>query len=126
MVAPIVSVRRKILLVDDSALVRAVVVHALSASGLDVTTLEDPRAIDDAVAKEPPDLLLVDATFPNVSDDDLIAILARHVASLPVVLFSDRAAPEISALVSKSGARGSVPKDGATLIEQLTPFLAEA
>lgn len=119
------SVRRKILLVDDSALVRAVVVHALSASELDVVTIDDPRGIDDAVAKDRPDVLLVDATFPGVTDDDLVAVLARHVASLPVVLFSDRPEAQIRELVARSEARGFVPKDGATLAERLTPFLTE-
>jgi DNA-binding response OmpR family regulator len=119
-----VSTRRKILLVDDSALVRAVVVHALSASGFEVSTVDDPRRIDDAVAKDPPDLLLVDATFPGVSDDMLVETIIRHVSQLPVVIFSDRAEAEIQGLVERSGARGFVPKDGATLGERLTAYLA--
>ncbi|MDF2697346.1 MAG: hypothetical protein K0S65_5729 [Labilithrix sp.] len=124
MVARVVSTRRKILLVDDSALVRAVVVHALSASGIDVTTIDDPRAIEEAVAKDRPDLLLVDATFPGVSDSDLVDAISRQAAAIPVVLFSDRPEGEIRDLVAKSGARGFVPKDGATLAERLTTFLA--
>ena len=39
------SARRKILLCDDSALVRSVVVHALGALDVDVTTIEDPREL---------------------------------------------------------------------------------
>ncbi len=118
------SESRKILLVDDSALVRAVVVHALSASGFQVGTVDDPRAIDAAIATDRPDLLLVDATFPGVSDDLLVDVIARHAPSFPVVIFSDRAEAEIRRLVEQSGARGFVPKDGATLAERLTPFLA--
>ena len=115
---------RKILLVDDSPIVRAVVVHALSASGLEVSTIDDPRALDEAVARERPDLLLVDATFPDVTDDELVQVLARHVAALPVVMFSDRAAADVEALVTRTGARGAVPKDGVTLAERLHPFLS--
>lgn len=117
-----VSTRRKILLVDDSALVRAVVVHALSASGFEVCTIDDPRAVDGAIEAERPALLLVDATFPGVSDDLLVDAIARHARALPVVIFSDRAEAEVRALVSRSGARGFVPKDGATLAERLAPF----
>ena len=117
------STRRKILLVDDSALVRAVVVHALSASGFEVSTVDDPRKIDEAFAKDPPGLLLVDATFPGVSDDVLVEVIGRYVPQLPVVIFSDRAEGEIRALVARSGARGFVPKDGATLAERLKPLL---
>lgn len=124
MVGPVIAPRR-ILLVDDSALVRAVVVHALTNGGLEVSTIEDPRGIDEAVAKARPDLLLVDATFPGVADDDLIAILQRHVALLPVVLFSDRPQKDVDGLVARSGARGAVPKDGASLAGRLEAFLRD-
>lgn len=87
-------------------------------------TVDDPRAIDEALTKERPDLLLVDATFPGVTDDMLVDAVSRHVTSFPIVIFSDRPEGEIRALVERSGARGFVPKDGATLAERLTPFLA--
>jgi DNA-binding NarL/FixJ family response regulator len=126
MFARTVSARPKVLLVDDSALVRAVVVHALSASGLAVTTIDDPRTLHDAVAKDRPDLVLVDATYPGVTDDDLVDALIQHVEALPVVLFSDRPEAEIRTLVARTGARGFVPKDGATLADRLTGFLADS
>jgi DNA-binding NarL/FixJ family response regulator len=79
--------------------------------------------MDEAVARDEPDLLLVDATFPGVGDDDLVAILLRHVATRPVVLFSDRGESEIRALVARTGARGFVPKEGPTLLARLSPYL---
>src|SRR4051794_1169019 len=95
-----VSSHRTILLVDDSPLVRAVIVHALSASNLSVSTVDDPRGIESAVAASRPDLLLVDATFPNTTDDQLVELVSRHVASMPVVLFSDRSEAELRTLVA--------------------------
>ncbi|MBX3229274.1 MAG: response regulator [Labilithrix sp.] len=117
---------RKILLVDDSALVRAVVAHALAAAGHEVASVEDPGKIDDAVAGGTPDLLLVDASYPGVTDDALVEVVSRHAARLPVVLFSDRPPCEVDALASRIGARGSVPKDGATLASRLAAFFSEA
>ena len=114
--------KRKILLVDDSPIVRAVVVHSLTATELAVATIDDPRGIDEAVKREAPDLLLVDATFPGVSDEVLVAAISRHASTCPVVLFSDRAEAEVRDLVARSGARGFVPKDGATLGERLAQF----
>ena len=114
---------KKVLLVDDSPIVRAIVVHALSAAGLEVSTIDDPRGLDEAVTKETPDLLLVDATFPNVTDEQLVEKIQRHSTAMPVVIFSDRAEDDVKALVARSGARGFVPKEGATLAERLTPFL---
>lgn len=113
---------RKILLVDDSPIIRAVVVHALSAAGLSVTTIDAPRGLDEALARDRPDLVLVDATYPNVTDDDLVAAVSKHVASVPVVFFSDRPEAEVRTLVVRSGARGAVPKEGATLAARLGEF----
>jgi DNA-binding NarL/FixJ family response regulator len=113
--------KKKVLLVDDSPIVRAVVVHALSAAGLDVVTIEEPRLLDETVAREKPDLLLVDATYPNVTDDDLVAILLG-LKKQAFVLFSDRQPAEVAALVDKTGARGFVPKDGSTLAERLREY----
>lgn len=99
-------------------------VHTLSQAGLEVAVIDDPKALAVAVADNAPELLLVDATYPGVTDDDLVVALAPHVGSLPVVFFSDRPEAEIRSLVLRVGARGSVPKSGATLLERLGPFLS--
>ncbi len=115
--------KRSVLLVDDSPIVRAIVVHALSAHDMAVTTVDDPRAIDGALAAAQPDLLLVDATFPGVTDEMLVEIVERHARSFPVLLFSDRSEAELRTLIERSGAKGFVPKDGATLPERVRSFL---
>lgn len=112
---------RKILLVDDSPIVRAIVTHALEAAGHEVVAIDDPRGLADAVAQGEPDLLLVDATFPNTTDDQLVDLVTPH-AALPVVLFSDRSEAELRELAPRVGARGAVPKDGATLATRLSDF----
>lgn len=113
--------RPKVLLVDDSALVRAVVGHALAAD-YEVASIDDPRGLAAEVARFSPHLLLVDASYPGITDDALVSLVAAH-ASLPVVLFSDRAETEVRGLVTRIGARGFVPKDGATLAKRLSAFL---
>lgn len=118
------STRRKVLLVDDSPIVRAVVAHTLSASGVDVEVIDDPGALDEAVTRVCPDLLLVDATFPDVDDEQLVAAVRRHSATLPVVLFSDRAEADVRALVDRCGARGFVAKGSAELGTRLDPFFS--
>lgn len=117
--------RPKILLVDDSELVRHVVVHALTQEGFEVTTIPDPRELADVVSRERPTLLLVDATFPDVDHDSLAALVKPHAATCTVVVFSDRPAAELADLVERMGARGAVPKDAVgNLKKSLDPFLA--
>lgn len=114
--------RPKVLLVDDSALVRAVVAHALAAE-YEVASIDDPRGLAAEVARFSPDLLLVDASYPGITDDALVDLVSVHAPARPVVLFSDRAAAEVEALAGRIGARGFVPKDGATLATRLVSFL---
>jgi DNA-binding response OmpR family regulator len=118
---PIVS-SRKVLLVDDSALVRAVVAHALGSAGFEVACIEDPKGLAAEVARFAPDLLLVDASYPGITDDLLVELVGVHAKALPVVLFSDRSEAELTALKGRIGARGFVPKDGATLAARLGAF----
>jgi DNA-binding response OmpR family regulator len=117
------TVKRKILLVDDSPIVRAIAVHALTASGFEVAAIDDPRGLEQAVAREAPALILLDATFPGLSDEVLVAAAVKHAAAVPLVVFSDRAQAEIDDLVRRIGARSAVPKDGQTLAARLVALL---
>lgn len=111
------------LLCDDSALVRSVVAHTLASAGFEVTCVEDPKSIAAEVDRFHPDALLVDASYPDVTDDTLVALVASHATVLPVVLFSDRSTAELTALAGRIGARGAVPKDGMTLATRLNELL---
>jgi DNA-binding NarL/FixJ family response regulator len=113
---------RKVLLVDDSALVRAVVAHALGGTDFEVAAIEDPTGLAAEVARFGPDLLLVDATYPGITDERLVELVSAHAASLPVVLFSDRSPSELEGLSKRIGARGVVPKDAATLAGRLRSY----
>lgn len=113
---------RKVLLVDDSALVRSVIAHTLGAAGFAITVIDHPKALADAVSKDAPDLLLVDASYPGLGDDAFVGFVAPVAAAHRVVLFSDRSDAECAALSARIGARGYVPKDGATLASRLEPY----
>jgi DNA-binding NarL/FixJ family response regulator len=122
------TVRRKVLLVDDSALVRAVVTHCLEARELVVATIEDPRDLAAALDREAPDLVLVDATFPGIDREELVRHLTPHAGRARFVMFSDKPEAEIAALAARVGAVGVVPKEAAgdTLGDRLEPFLAQS
>lgn len=56
--------RKKILVVDDDAVILKTMSIKLTASGYDVVTAEDGSAAVSAVRHEKPDLILLDLTFP--------------------------------------------------------------
>lgn len=118
---------RTVLLVDDSALVRAVVSHTLRSAGVTVIAIDDPKGLEASMAAQTPDLLLVDATFPGIAHEELVRLVSPHAKSCPVVLFSDRSPDVIEALARDMNAAGSIPKEAASgeLWPRLQRFLPE-
>jgi CheY-like chemotaxis protein len=55
---------KKILVVDDNAVIRKVVESKLKASGFEVVTAKDGSAVVSAIHHEKPDLILLDLLFP--------------------------------------------------------------
>ncbi len=56
--------RKKILIVDDSAVIVKTLSMKLTANGYDVVTAEDGASAVSAIRRENPDLLLLDISFP--------------------------------------------------------------
>ena len=56
--------RKKILVVDDSAIILKTLSMKLSANGYDVLTAEDGAVAVSTARRERPDLILLDLTFP--------------------------------------------------------------
>jgi DNA-binding response OmpR family regulator len=117
--------RRKVLVVDDSDLIRDVTQFSLEKHGYEVKTLADPRDLAAALAREAPDVVLVDIGFPGLRPSDVASLVRPHVATCPFLVFSDRPAQELAAYVAELGACGSVRKDvdASALAEAVGPFL---
>src|SRR5512136_2500361 len=56
--------RKKILVVDDNAVILKTISVKLAANGYNVVTAEDGGAAVSAVRREKPDLILLDISFP--------------------------------------------------------------
>src|ERR1044071_722143 len=85
-----VPVPKKILLVDDDALVRETVRLALRHGGYDVRVVEEPAKAPDLAKQDQPDLILMDLYMPNVDGLELCRRLKKEpkTAKIPVVLFT--------------------------------------
>lgn len=78
----------RILLIDDDAGVREVVVRALGAAGYDVSALADAAGARQALAEGPFDLAILDVNLPDANGLDLCGeIVARH-EKLPVMMLT--------------------------------------
>lgn len=99
----------RVVVVDDSELIRAVVAAALGGRGASVVEVASPREIASAVDGGA-DVVLLDAGFPDVTAEELRDIARRESGRAPVVVFSDRPAAELSRLAEDWGARGAIGK----------------
>jgi DNA-binding NarL/FixJ family response regulator len=106
-------VRAKILLVDDSEVVRDSVALMLEARGFDVVPVTGVFGLPQVVAREAPDLILMDVSMPAISGDKAVEIVRRNEpANCPMVLFSDRKPEELERLAYQCGAAGFIRKTG--------------
>jgi len=107
-----VSTPKRILLVDDSAIIRASTGAALSRAGFDVTV----RAAFDELLEhgiDGFDLILMDVHMPELYGDD-VAFTLRGVRGVttPIYLFSSIEEKELAKLAADAGIDGYISKSG--------------
>src|SRR3954451_4549796 len=103
-----VSARKKIVLLDDSDLIRDLVRETLEEHGYEVVATDTPFGFSNMLRRENPDLALLDVTMPNLRGDKLAEIAIQHGVLCPIVLFSDRSAAELDAMVRAVKAAGYI------------------
>ena len=100
-----------VLIVDDHPTFRATARMLLEAEGYDVVgEAPDGTSAIAAAWELHPDLVLLDVNLPDVDGFDVAARLTGEAGAPAVVLVSSREARDFGPLVSRSGARGFVPK----------------
>jgi DNA-binding response OmpR family regulator len=118
--------RKKILLLDDSEIVREMVSAELEEQGYDVIALDNQFALSNALGREKPDLVLVDVGMPALDGDVLVRITKAYkgLHKCPMVLYSDRSPHELSILARECGADGFIRKtsDGGALAAAIETF----
>jgi DNA-binding NtrC family response regulator len=102
--------RAKILVLDDSELIRELVRDVLERNGYEVVTSDSPFGFTNTLKSERPDLALVDVMMPGLSGDKLAEIAIRRGAACPIVLFSDRPPDLLASLATAIGAAGFIAK----------------
>jgi twitching motility two-component system response regulator PilH len=85
----------KIAVVDDAAEVLALIGGILRAGGHQVVTYEDGVGLEEKLAADRPDVLLLDVVMPERNGFQVLRSLKKAAATraLPVVLVSSKAQP---------------------------------
>jgi DNA-binding response OmpR family regulator len=105
--------RRRILVLDDSATSRVALTQALKKQAFEVTAVGELDELDAALGREKPDLILVDVHMPDVYGSDLVPWLRENRRfDRPILLYSNRTAEELQKLADECGADGYIRKTG--------------
>ena len=99
-----------ILVVDDSAVDRALTGHLVSDAGWSVNFAENGRIAMECIEKERPDAVLTDMQMPGLDGLKLVKEVRRKYSEIPVILMTAYGSEELAVKALKAGAANYVPK----------------
>jgi chemotaxis protein histidine kinase CheA len=102
--------RQRVLVADDSPVVRELVSEILSGAGLLVEQANDGSAALESILQSEPDLLVSDVEMPRMNGFDLLAEVRRRTQRLPVVMLSTRGSAEDRKRATRLGANAYLVK----------------
>ena len=101
----------KVMVVDDSMMVRQQVGHALSSAGFAIVEARDGlEALQKLDAKEDPALIVLDMNMPNMSGIELLQRMRDSSVAIPVVMLTTEGQPRLMQQAKALGARGWIIK----------------
>jgi chemotaxis protein histidine kinase CheA/CheY-like chemotaxis protein len=102
--------RQRVLVADDSPVVRELVSEILTAAGLEVEQVPDGASALESVLQSEPDLLVSDVEMPRMNGFELLAEVRRRTQRLPVVMLSTRGSVEDRKRATRLGANAYLVK----------------
>lgn len=102
----------KILTVDDSLIIRKVVIKYSKAAGCDVVEASNGIECLEMASKEKPDLIVLDVNMPVMNGDDALIKLkeAEDTKAIPVMMLTTEARKEVVVELIKKGASQYIVK----------------
>lgn len=80
---------RRILIADDDPLLRALLVHRLSAEGYEISVAEDGAEALKAIETQRPDLVVLDALMPVMDGFEVLRRLkTTRISDAPVIMLT--------------------------------------
>ncbi len=116
----------RVILIEDDALVRTLLMRRMVSAGWSVTALADGRELEKFIASDNPDLLVVDLGLPYVDGFALVEAMRAQGVRTPVLVISAYELPHLHEAVKNSGADDVLQKpfDQEELIERMSRLLA--
>jgi len=77
---------RKILVVDDSPMLREMISSLLNKTGLSIAVAKDGSEAKEKIASDPPDLVVLDVVMPNMNGYELCRWVKNNEATKQVIV----------------------------------------
>jgi CheY-like chemotaxis protein len=107
---------KKILLVDDDALVLQVFRDGLLRQGFQVATAKNGLEAINMLEENKPDLIVLDLMMPKLTGADVVKFIRAqaHLADLPVIVLSNSYVDELTTAVRQAGVQEALVKSRCT------------
>jgi CheY-like chemotaxis protein len=104
--------KKKILLLDDSAITLEMERAVLEERGYEVAVAANLIEFQAALDAFQPEIILTDLMMPDVSGKDIVRVLKQdfHTERIPIVLFSSKPDEELAEIAEQAGADGYLSK----------------
>lgn len=102
-----------ILIVDDSATMRMIVIKSLRQAGFDTATVAEANGAKEALQKLAAggvDLVLCDVNMPEISGIELVKVVKKKMPTIPIVMVTTESSAEMKQQMLDAGANGIVTK----------------
>ncbi len=105
-----VAAKNRLLLVEDSIIIRTQMQRLLKGAGYDVTIAEDGLQGLNKVQTQDFDIVLSDVEMPNMNGLEMTARIRQHQGDLPIVLITTLSSPEDKRRGKEAGASAYLTK----------------
>jgi two-component system chemotaxis response regulator CheY len=102
-----------ILIVDDSATMRMIIIKSLRQAGFDSANVIEASGAKEALQKLAAggiDLMLSDVNMPDITGIELVKVVKAKLKDLPVIMVTTESSAEMKQQMLAAGANGIITK----------------